>query len=246
MSSLNSTIPKVTKSGYELAKKLISIYFPLKKPDLNNNDIPKQNRIIGGTDYEKFEKIAIEVEREDILSKKDILKMANPNDIKIQRQMFEGSSKPKIEACLIFKNEGDFFLKNKKIKNAINSYEKALLQLFYNFNDVEEEKRKIKKIKLSINLNLSLCLMKEEKYKDAVGYLLEAKRLDSNNLKTFYRLSYCYIQVHNYDDAKKMLKEGFKINENSPELKQLESEIEKKEKEENNKKGKLLKKFMNS
>ena len=88
--------------------------------------------------------------------------------------------------------------------------------------------------------------MKEEKYKDAVGYLLEAKRLDSNNLKPFYRLSYCYIQVHNYDDAKKMLKEGFKINENSPELKQLESEIEKKEKEENNKKGKLLKKFINS
>ena len=172
--------------------------------------------------------------------------MANPNDIKIQRQMFEGSSKPKIEACLIFKNEGDFFLKNKQIKNAINSYEKALLQLFYNFNDVEEEKRKVEKIKLSINLNLSLCLMKEEKYKDAVGYLLEAKRLDSNNLKTFYRLSYCYIQVHNYDDAKKMLKEGFKINENSPELKQLESEIEKKEKEENNKKGKLLKKFINS
>ena len=229
---MSISIPKVTKSGYDLTQKLISIYFPLKKPNLNN-DI-KQNRIVGGTDYEKFEKIAIEVEREDILSKKDILKMANPNDIKIQRQMFEGSSKPKIEACLIFKNEGDYFLKNKQIKNAINSYEKSLLQLFYNFNDVEEERKKVEKIKLSINLNLSLCLMKEEKYKDAIGYLLEAKRLDPNNLKTLYRLSYCYIHDNNLDDA------------NSPELKQLQNEIEKKEKEDNNKKGKLLKKFMNS
>ena len=240
---MSISIPKVTKSGYDLTQKLISIYFPLKKPNLNN-DI-KQNRIVGGTDYEKFEKIAIEVEREDILSKKDILKMANPNDIKIQRQMFEGSSKPKIEACLIFKNEGDYFLKNKQIKNAINSYEKSLLQLFYNFNDVEEERKKVEKIKLSINLNLSLCLMKEEKYKDAIGYLLEAKRLDPNNLKTLYRLSYCYIHDNNLDDAKKMIKEGFKINENSLELKQLQNEIEKKEKEDNNKKGKLLKKFMN-
>ena len=157
---MSISIPKVTKSGYDLTQKLISIYFPLKKPDLNNEI--KQNRIIGGTDYEKFEKIAIEVEREDILSKKDILKMANPNDIKIQRQMFEGSAKPKIEAGLIFKNEGDYFIKNKQIKNAINSYEKSLLQLFYNFNDVEEERKKVEKIKLSINLNLSLCLMKEE------------------------------------------------------------------------------------
>lgn len=65
---MSISIPKVTKSGYDLTQKLISIYFPLKKPNLNN-DI-KQNRIVGGTDYEKFEKIAIEVEREDILSKR--------------------------------------------------------------------------------------------------------------------------------------------------------------------------------
>ena len=239
-----SSNPKITQSSYDLAKKLISIYYPISKS--NNENIEKHSRIVGGTDYEKFDKLAVEIEREDILSRKDILNMLNPNDYKIQRQMFEGSAKPRIEICLIYKNQGDYFIKQSMFNEAINSYEKSLLQLFYNFNDVEEERIKVEKIKLSINLNLSLCLMKEEKFKDAIGYLLEAKRLDPNNLKTLYRLSYCYIHDNNYDDAKKIIKEGFKINENIPELKQLQNEIEKKEKEENNKKGKLLKKFMNS
>ena len=41
-------------------------------------------------------------------------------------------------------------------------------------------------INLSINLNLSMVLMKLQNYKDAIGYLIEAKRLQPDNLKTLY------------------------------------------------------------
>ena len=140
-------MPKLTLKGYEITKKLFDIYYPIHK---KNDKVETEtcSRVVGGTDYSKFDKLALEIEREDILSKKKILNMVNPNDIKIQRQMFEGSSKPKIEMCTIFKNEGDENLRNKKYELARNSYEKALSNLFYNFNDDQEEQKKSRTIKM--------------------------------------------------------------------------------------------------
>ena len=231
-------MPKLTERGYELAKKLFDIYYPQNKKEKEKVEI--RSRIIGSTDYSKFDKIAIEIEREDILSKKKILNMTNPNDIKIQRQMFEGSSKPKIEMCTIFKNEGDENLKNKNYILAQNSYEKALSNLFYNFDDKEEQK-KIEKLKCSINLNLSMVLMKLNNYKDAIGYLIEAKRLQPDNLKTIYRMAYCHFCISNYDEAKKIINDVLKKNEKSEEFKNLLEDVNKKELEENKKRAKMLK-----
>jgi len=220
-----SSNPKITQSSYDLTKKLITIYYPLNKNNNEQINIEKPSRKIGGTDYEKFDKLAVEIEREDILSRKNILNMLNPNDYKIQRQMFEGSSKPKIEICLIFKNQGDYFIKKSLYDEAIDSYEKSLLQLFYNFED-EEEKKKVEKIKLSINLNLSLCLMKKEKYKEAIGYLIEAKRLDKNNLKIYYRLAHCNMKLNNLDEARDIIKEVLKMDNNNKEFQNLLNEID--------------------
>ena len=231
-------MPKLTERGYELAKKLFDIYYPKNKIQ-EKDKIQTRSRIIGTTDYSKFDKIAIEIEREDILSKKKILNMTNPNDIKIQRQMFEGSSKPKIEMCTIFKNEGDENLRNKKYEQAQNSYEKALSNLFYNFDDKEEQK-KIEKLKCSINLNLSLTLMKLNNYKDAIGYLVEAKRIQPDNLKAIYRMAYCYYCIGEYDKARQIINDVLK-NENSEEFKKLLEDINKKELNENKKRGKMLK-----
>ena len=232
-------MPKLTKRGYELTKKLIDIYYPLNKKE-EKEKIESRSRIIGTTDYSKFDKLAIEIEREEILSKKKILNMTNPNDIKIQKQMFEGSSKPKIEMCTIFKNEGDENLKNKNYEKARNSYEKALSNLYYNFED-EEERKKIEKIKCAINLNLSMTLMKLNNYKDAIGFLIEAKRLQPNNLKTLYRMAYCYYCIGEYDKAREIVNDVLKNNGNSSEFKQLLEDINEKELEENKKRGKMLK-----
>ena len=236
---MSKEMPKLTERGYELSKKLFDIYYPQNK-NQEKEKIQTRSRIIGSTDYSKFDKIAIEIEREEILSKKKILNMANPNDIKIQRQMFEGSSKPKIEMCTIFKNEGDENLKNKKYQQAQNSYEKALSNLFYNFDDKEEQK-KIEKLKCAINLNLSMTLMKLNNYKDAIGYLIEAKRLQPDNLKTLYRMAYCHNCIGEYDKARQIINDVLKKNEKSEEFKNLLEDVNKKELEENKKRAKMLK-----
>ena len=236
---MSKEMPKLTERGYELSKKLFDIYYPQNK-NQEKEKIQTRSRIIGSTDYSKFDKIAIEIEREEILSKKKILNMTNPNDIKIQRQMFEGSSKPKIEMCTIFKNEGDENLKNKKYQQAQNSYEKALSNLFYNFDDKEEQK-KIEKLKCAINLNLSMTLMKLNNYKDAIGYLIEAKRLQPDNLKTMYRMAYCHNCIGEYDKARQIINDVLKKNEKSEEFKNLLEDVNKKELEENKKRAKMLK-----
>ena len=236
---MSKEMPKLTERGYELSKKLFDIYYPQNK-NQEKEKIQTRSRIIGSTDYSKFDKIAIEIEREEILSKKKILNMTNPNDIKIQRQMFEGSSKPKIEMCTIFKNEGDENLKNKKYQQAQNSYEKALSNLFYNFDDKEEQK-KIEKLKCAINLNLSMTLMKLNNYKDAIGYLIEAKRLQPDNLKTLYRMAYCHNCIGEYDKARQIINDVLKKNEKSEEFKNLLEDVNKKELEENKKRAKMLK-----
>ena len=236
---MSNAMPKLTLKGYELTKKLFDIYYPPNKK--TSEKIETRSRIVGGTDYSKFDKIALEIEREETLSKKQILNMVNPNDIKIQRQMFEGSSKPKIEMCTIFKNEGDENLRNKKYELAQNSYEKALSNLFYNFNDDKEEQKKVEQLKCSINLNLSMVLMKLNNYKDAIGYLTEAKRLQPENLKTIYRMTYCNFSIGEYDKARKIVNDVLKKNENSPEFKQLLEDINNKELSDYKKKGKMLK-----
>jgi tetratricopeptide (TPR) repeat protein len=233
--------PKVTKSSYDLIKKLINVCASTNTSSTQRSDIV--NRKIGVTDYAKFEQIAKEIEREDVLSKKDILNAINPNDIKKAKQVYEGSTKPKVEASVIFKNEGDYYLKRKLYENAVDAYEKALLQLFYTFNDNEEDKKVVETKKCAINLNLSMALMNLGRYKDAVGYLQEAKRLDVKNLKTIYRMSYCYFKMDNINEAKKYVNEGISLcDKKNNEFELLKEEICKKERESDRMAARLFKK----
>ncbi len=88
--------------------------------------------------------------------------------------------KDKTEASGIFKNEGDDFLKKQNYEEAINSYEKGLLQLFYCFSDDLKEEEETNKIRQSLNLNASFCFITQKKFNEALGYLNEALRIDKN------------------------------------------------------------------
>ena len=83
-----------------------------------------------------------------------------------------------------------------------------------------------------------MTLMKLNNYKDAIGFLIEAKRLQPDNLKTLYRMAYCYYCIGEYDKAREIVNDVLKNNGNSSEFKQLLEDINKKEFEENKKRGK--------
>ena len=187
-----------------------------EEKDININEIKieKNNdakRIIGTTDYKKFENLAkgIEEKEDEIKKEKEKEKqdkyphiMGCNNDLRKERQLMDKPAKEKIDAGKRFKVEGDDLLKKQKYDEAINTYEKGLLQLFYTFCDDKEEDEMVDKIKEGLNLNCSFCKIKQNKYEEAIQYLNEAMRVNKENIKTLYRMAFCHFKLEKFNDAK--------------------------------------------
>jgi tetratricopeptide (TPR) repeat protein len=196
-----------------------------EEKDININEIKieenkDKKRIIGSTDYKKFEELAkgIEEKEEEIKKEKEKEKqneyahlMGCNNDLRKERQLMDKPVKEKIEAGKRFKTEGDDFLKQQKYDEAINVYEKGLLQLFYTFCDDKEEDEMVDKIKEGMNLNCSFCKIKQEKYEEATQYLNEAMRVNKENLKTLYRMAFCHFKLEKFKDAKNDINNAMSI-----------------------------------
>ena len=196
-----------------------------KEKEININEInidknKDKKRIIGSTDYKKFEDLVkgMEKKESEIKKKEEEQKqkdyghiMGCNNDLRKERQLMDKPTKEKIEAGKMFKIQGDDLLKQKKYDEAINIYEKGLLQLFYTFSDDKEEDEMIDKIKEGMNLNASFCKIKQDKFEEATQYLNEAMRVNKENLKTLYRMGFCHFKLEKFDDAKDDVKKAFDI-----------------------------------
>jgi len=248
---------KLSKKAFDFAQKLLKLH-PNEEKSQNVNSEKEikvetqnikvdQKRIVGGTDYKKFEDLAKNLEVEEITQDpktQEVLKMGCNNDLRKERQLMDKPSKDKIEAAKIFKNEGDDNLKAKNYPDAVNSYEKGLLQLFYTFSDDPEEDKKVETLKASINMNLSMCKMNLNKFDEAIGYLTEVLRIDKNNLKALYRIAHCYFKLEKFEESRKFIDQGLKIQENNQEFKGLLESIVKREKEIEDQSRKLFKKIL--
>ena len=265
------------KKAYDFSKKIISLESMVcnhnhdhhkacenhKEKEININEInidPKNKdnkRIIGSTDYKKFEDLVkgMEKKEEEIKKEQEEEKqkdyghiMGCNNDLRKERQLMDKPTKEKIEAGKRFKTEGDDLLKQKKYDEAINVYEKGLLQLFYTFSDDKEEDELIDKIKEGMNLNCSFCKIKQDKFEEATQYLNEAMRVNKENLKTLYRMGFCHFKLEKFDEAKSDIKKALDIIEKkggdkSP-FEQLLKDINDKIKELEDQQDVLLKKMV--
>ena len=206
-----------------------------------------EKRIIGSTDYKKYEEMAKNIALEEIKENpmtNEALKMGCNNDLRKERQLFDKPAKDKLDAAKLFKNEGDDYMKIKDFSNAINSYEKGLLQLFYTFSNDTEIDKAVDTIKSSINMNISICKINLKKYDEAIGYCQEALRIDKNNLKAIYRIAYSYLQMEKIDESNKYVSDGLKINSSSQDFIDLKNQIEKKSKELEDNSRKFFKKLV--
>jgi tetratricopeptide (TPR) repeat protein len=246
---------KLNEKAYSFAQKILKLNEKSLNTETKTNEVTTntkssekdEKRIVGGTDYKKYEDMANEIEVEDIKTNpknSEVLKMGCNNDLRKERQLFEKPSKDKIEAAKIFKNEGDDCLKAKNYSDAINAYEKGLLQLFYTFSNDGEEDKQVDAIKASINMNISMCKMNLNKFEDAIQNCLEALRVDKNNMKAIYRIAHCYFKLEKLDDAKKYTQNGLDIQADSQEFKGLLDSINKKEKDNEDQARKFFKKIV--
>jgi len=241
---------KLNEKAYSFAKKILKLdekeeqakHNP--KSDTSEKD---EKRIIGSTDYKKYEDMAKSIALEEIKENprtKEALKMGCNNDLRKERQLFDKPAKDKIDASKLFKNEGDDYMKNKDFNNAINSYEKGLLQLFYTFSNDTEMDKEVDTMKSSINMNLSICKINLKKFEEAISYCQEALRIDKNNIKAIYRIAYSYLQMEKLDDSNKYVQEGLKINPTNQDFIDLKNQIDKKAKELEDNSRKFFKKLV--
>ena len=233
-----------------------------KEKEININEInidtkKDSKRIIGSTDYKKFEELVKGMEKKEEEIKKEEKEqkekdyghiMGCNNDLRKERQLMDKPTKEKIEAGKRFKTEGDDLLKQKKYDEAINVYEKGLLQLFYTFSDDKEEDELIDKIKEGMNLNCSFCKIKQDKFEEATQYLNEAMRVNKENLKTLYRMGFCHFKLEKFDEAKSDIKKALDIIEkkggDKSSFEQLLKDINDKIKELEDQQDVLLKKMV--
>jgi len=222
----------------------------------------EEERVLGGTDYKKFEEISKILDKDDkdkdennekIENKSvDKLKMGCSNDLRKERQLYDKSTKEKIYAAKVFKEEGDLYIKKKQYDTANISYEKAMTQLFYTFEDTKEDEIEVDKLKLLLNSNIAMCKIGLFQYKDAVGYLNEVLKIDKSNIKTIYRLAYIFFKIEDFHLSKTYISDGIRIlNEKNVFDKneldafiQLENDVLNKEKENNLKLEGLFKKMI--
>lgn len=248
---------KLSENAYNFAQRVLKLADaakPKSKPVIpessptNTTDYVKENiRVVGGTDYKKYELLAKDADLEDIVEDKttqEAFKMGCSNDLRKEKQLYEKPSIEKIEAAQIFKNEGDDLLKQKLFKEAANSYEKGLLQLFYTFSDNKEEDKIVDQMKMLLNMNLSMCKINLNLFDEAIGCCLESLRVDDKNLKALYRVAYCYFKKEKFEDAKNYIKQALEINKDSKEFIDLLDSITKREKEIESQSKKLFKKFI--
>ena len=225
---------KVNDNVFKFSKKILKLFNEKKvdlieKPKIEKPYIKEENRIIGSTDYKKYEDMSKKIDNEELESKivktNEALKMGCNNDRRKERQLFDKPSKDKLDASKIFKGEGDEHLKSKNWETAIDSYDKALLQLFYIFSDDIEEENQSDKLKIAINLNISMCKINMSLFDEAVGYCQEVLRMDKNNMKAIYRLAFCYFKKDNFEESYNYINMGNEIEKDNLLLLELKNDI---------------------
>jgi FK506-binding protein 4/5 len=256
---------KLNENAFNFAQKLLKLHskessLSSKIPESLSKNISNKNedntinnlkldpkRIVGGTDYKKYENLAKQQDLDEVKNLErtnDALKMGCNNDFRKERQLLDKPSKDKLDACKTFKNEGDDLIKEKKFKEAVMSYEKALLQLFYTFSDNPEEDKEVDRLKSAINMNVSMCKINLGLFEEAINCCNEALRVDNKNMKAIYRIAFSYFKLDKLDEAKKSIQECLELDSKEKLFNDLKDQIEFKEKENDLKAKKMFKKFL--
>ncbi|KAG6387543.1 hypothetical protein SASPL_152735 [Salvia splendens] len=121
----------------------------------------------------------------------------------------------KIAASGKKKEEGNTRFQAGKYARASQRYEKAVGFIVYDLSFSEEEKEQAKVLKVSCNLNNAACKLKLKNYKEAKNLCSEVLEADANNVKALYRRAQAYINLVEFELAKKDIKKALEIDPNN-------------------------------
>lgn len=185
---------------------------------------PRPDRVIGPTDYQKWEEFEDE-EPEEQKAAKEMLKGMCSQDHRKERQLFERSTAEKLTASQLFKSQGNDAYKSQGYSLAALNYRKAMLQLDYTFPDTPEEQKQFDELTLSLALNMAAAKWFLQEYDEVLNMAHQALKLNPQHPKAIYRIAQVHIARDQFDEASADIKRLIELQPQSVEVRDLSAKL---------------------
>jgi len=252
----------LSPEGGELAKLMLKHFGGSQKPNLpvqqpvkpkpteeRNPDLPQTNKEKYSLDYSKWESLDEQEKQEQIknLGEEEYKKMFGCfHDRRKERQLYEKSTREKLEAAERFKKEGNKFFQNKEYAKADIEYQKALIQFDYAFPDTPEEEKDMEKLQEQVHTNVALVKFYQKDYKECISQCSLAIKINKDAMKPRYRRACAYLEIDDYENVLKEIEEGLKIDAKSADFIALKEKLSGKMKQYEQKNEQVYKKMFGS
>jgi tetratricopeptide (TPR) repeat protein len=190
---------------------------------------PSKPRMVGEINYAKWDDLDVEEEKK----KEEERKFAGmcSQDHRKERELYERPTSEKLEACELFKVQGNTAIQEKSYSLAALHYRKALLQLDYTFPDTKEEEATFAALTVACHLNMALAKIHLNELDEAMTHLYQVHRHDPNNVKAFLRRTHVFLLRDKLDEAAGELRKVAALGVDSPDYRRLTEELRKKQSE---------------
>mmetsp|Transcript_4831 Transcript_4831/g.9026 ORF Transcript_4831/g.9026 Transcript_4831/m.9026 type:complete len:248 (+) Transcript_4831:367-1110(+) len=181
-------------------------------------------RVIGPTDYQKWEDFEDD-EPEEQKQAKEMLKSMCSQDHRKERQLFERTTAEKLQASNLFKKQGNDSYKEQNYSLAALHYRKAMLQLDYTFPDTPEEQKQFDELNLSLALNMAAAKWFLQEYDEVLNMAHLALKQNPDHPKALYRTAQVHIARDQFEEASTVLKRLLTLTPQSLEVRELNAKL---------------------
>lgn len=193
----------------------------------------QSGRVVGSTDYSKFENISSEFDHEEMLAKRPLRDgCSHPDHVNSdncsscpsscshdhsrERSIYEKPYAEKMSAARLFREEGNELFKAKQFEDAIASYKRAVVYLDYTFGESDEQHIETDEERCKCYLNMAACCLELADFTTTINYCRLAIQIQPDNSKCYYRRGLAYLRRGDLELSQKDLYQAMKLTANEP------------------------------
>ncbi|OMJ81541.1 hypothetical protein SteCoe_17947 [Stentor coeruleus] len=223
-----------------LKPKPIEIKPPEPKPE-PKEEIQGPERVIGTTNYKKWEEFKEAEESEEKKQAEEYIKSMCSQDHRKEIELYERPTKEKLIACSQFKTQGNDAYKQKNYSLAALFYRKGLLQLDYTFPEDAKDEQTFKDLEISLHLNMCIAKYYLEEYDECLSHVGQVLKHSPGNPKALYRKALVLYKRDLLNESREIMIKIVSENNKNQEAIELLMQIDKKLEDYKSKQKKVFK-----
>ena len=189
--------------------------------------VPGPERVIGLTDYKKWEEFKDTEESEERKQAEEYIKTMCSQDHRKEIELYERPTDEKLIACAQFKTQGNDAYKQKNYSLAALFYRKGLLQLDYTFPDTPKQENDFKDLEISLHLNMSIAKYYLEEFDECLNHVAQVLKHNPDNPKALYRKAQVFLKKDQLKESREIIVKILADNPKNIEARELLAEVDK-------------------